>query len=87
MKDEEHIIDYILKIQDYWRYRSFKRKRKKWKAENVDKYVFICNKCNHTWEKVETFITEKRWVRYKKGVIPRIGKKNKTCPDCKEFII
>ena len=84
MKEEEHIIYYILKIQDYWKYRNFHRKRKKWKAENVDKYVYICNKCNFLWERVEKFINEKKWVKTTEGVIPKISKKNKVCPDCKK---
>ena len=50
--DDEHIIDYILKMQDHWRYRSFERKNKKWKADNTDKYVFVCDQCKCLWEKV-----------------------------------
>tara|TARA_R100001086_G_C11608646_1_gene195262 strand:- start:183 stop:455 length:273 start_codon:yes stop_codon:yes gene_type:complete len=84
MKDEEHIIDYILKIQDYWRYRTFKRKKRKWKSENVDKYVFICDICSFLWERVEKFISKDRWVKYTDQTIPTIGKKKKTCPDCKK---
>ena len=86
MKDEEHIIDYILKIQHYWKNRSFKRKKKKWKAENVDKYIYICYKCGFLWEKVEKFISQERWVKYIDHTIPTIGKKRKICPDCHETI-
>ena len=83
MKNKEHIIDYILKIQHYWKNRSFKRKKRKWKAENVDKYIYFCNSCGFLWEKVEKFITKKRWVKYKKNIIPKLGKKKKICPNCK----
>ncbi len=82
--DEENIIEYILRIQDYWRYRKFERKKKKWKAESVDKYVFICDKCKCLWERVEKFISRKRYIKYINNVVPRIGKKIKTCPDCKK---
>ena len=82
MNDEEHIINYILRTQEYWKHRNFKRKKKKWKSENVDKYIYFCLNCNNLWEKVENFISKKRYVVYFKEIMPTIGKKHKNCPKC-----
>lgn len=84
--DDEHIIDYILKMQDHWRYRSFEKKKKKWKADNTDKYVFVCDQCKCLWEKVEKFRSRRRFTKYSNNIMPSIGKKKKTCPDCHEAI-
>tara|TARA_R100001510_G_C7634850_1_gene193185 strand:+ start:307 stop:567 length:261 start_codon:yes stop_codon:yes gene_type:complete len=86
MKDDAHIINYILKTQDYWRYRKFTRKARKWKADNTDKYVFVCDQCKCLWEKVDKFRSKRRFTKYSKNIMPTIGKKKKTCPDCHETI-
>jgi len=81
-----HIIEYILKMTDENNYysKSFKHKKsvhRKYKLDDVIKY---CNMCKRTWSKVPDWV-DKTMVRvYPKGIIPKIGKKNKYCPTCEE---
>ena len=82
--NDESIIDYILRTQEYFRYRKFNKKKRKWKAENVDLYVMYCKYCDQLWEKVEYRFSKKRYIKYEKSIIPIIGKKQKRCPDCKK---
>tara|TARA_R110002012_G_scaffold321519_1_gene549645 strand:+ start:1462 stop:1713 length:252 start_codon:yes stop_codon:yes gene_type:complete len=81
---KENIISYILRTQEYFRYRKFTRKKYKSKADNVDLYILLCEECGFLWERVERYISKNRWVKYTDNTLPTIGKKRETCPDCKK---
>ena len=86
MKKKENIIEYILRTQEYFRFRKFERKKYKCRTENVDAYIFLCSNCDSLWSRVEAYINTRRWLKYSEQIMPKIGKKNKTCPDCKKKI-
>lgn len=82
-KDSEHIIDYINRktVKDpkaeYWR--LYKDKSVK---DKVDKTIFKCNSCSYVWSKVPRYIDSRLFMYYPQGIVPKLGKKEKTCPLC-----
>lgn len=48
----------------------------------VDEHLKICNQCDRAWENVNQRIHHVDYVIYQKGMIPKIGKEKKTCPQC-----
>ena len=90
-KDDEHIIDWIIKKTDPKRQmdhfnlkkraRSFERRKIK-----LDNQIFLCKLCSHTWAKVSKALDSSGWRLYPKPNMPTIGKKRKICPLCEKLI-
>jgi rubrerythrin len=88
-KDEEHIIDWILRKTDHHRQQShFNEKKRASSFERrkikLDNQIFLCLNCKHTWSKVPRATDSNGWRLYPKGNVPTIGKKRKDCPNCKK---
>ena len=86
-KDEEHIIDWILKKTDHRKQRDNYRVKKRASAfeqrkHKMDNLVFYCSSCKACWSKVPKWIDIVRWRKYPRGLMPTIGKKRKKCPSC-----
>ena len=48
----------------------------------VDQQLKVCTKCDRGWEHVNKRIYHVDHIIYQKGMIPKIGKEKKTCPQC-----
>lgn len=87
-KDEEHIIDWIIKKTDLKKQSDLFNKRKRDNYfENrkikLDNQIFLCKTCNHTWSKVPKSLDSSGWRMYPKENMPTIGKKRKKCINCR----
>ena len=87
-KDEEHIIDWILDKTDFRKNRKGFRSKKKAsdferRKHKIDNFIFYCKECGECWARAPKYIDDKKWTKYPKGVIPTLGKKRKTCKECK----
>ena len=48
----------------------------------VDEQLKACPECKRIWEKISKRHYTRSYTIYPFGIIPRIGKEKKTCPQC-----
>ncbi len=87
MKEEEHIIDYILKVtsrkyetkicKSYQNKRAYEKRKKR-----IDDTIFYCEECKQCWSIVTKAIDTGGFRIYPSGNMPSIGKKRKKCVYC-----
>jgi len=87
-KDDEHIIDWIIKKTDFRANRErFREKKKAAQFDNrkhkIDNMIFYCLNCNCCWSYVTKYIDGSGWRKYPENNIPTIGKKRKKCLNCR----
>tara|TARA_R110002020_G_scaffold43981_5_gene127141 strand:- start:181 stop:450 length:270 start_codon:yes stop_codon:yes gene_type:complete len=87
-KDEEHIIDWILDKTDFKTQKErFRDKKRASQFDNrkhkIDNMIYYCEKCKCCWSNVPKYVDVIKWRKYPGGVMPTIGKKRKSCPNCK----
>jgi hypothetical protein len=86
-KEDEHIIDYILRVTNDSATKSFKSNKKRSftfekKKIKIDNSIFFCEKCKHTWSIVPGWVDRAKWRKYPEGNIPTFKKKRKDCLRC-----
>ena len=85
-KEEEHIIDYILRKTDLKITANYQHLRKGVKYEQrkykLDDLIMFCNQCKQSWSQVPDWVDSSKYRMYPKGHMPTIGKKRKICPNC-----
>ena len=89
-KEDEHIINWILKKTDLTRQSEHFNTKKRASAfdqrkRRIDDTMFYCEKCRNIWSYVSKYIDDTNWRKYPKGLIPTIGKKRKECGDCEKI--
>ena len=82
MKDDDHIIDYILEKTENVKSRNHYYNKKLNKKNFIDEKLFYCKNCKTCWSYVHEFIDKSKFSVYPKGIIPTLGKQRKECPDC-----
>jgi len=88
LKDDRHIIDYILDATDNEKQKahfSHRNKviRKQYKKIPLDQQLKYCAKCKCCWMILRKYMDKSSWVKYPKGHIPTIGKERELCKLCK----
>ena len=87
MKEEEHIIDYILKVtckryENRVGKRIISKKNYEKRKKKIDNSIFYCEKCKQCWSMVTKYIDSSGFRKYPNGHIPSIGKMRKKCVYC-----
>jgi len=88
MEDEEHIIDFYLRVTTPERFRALKSYRKKAvshenRKHKIDDNIFYCRYCKRCWSIVPGWVDRAKFRMYPEGNMPTYKKKRKDCPSCK----
>tara|TARA_Y100001973_G_C5206952_1_gene342201 strand:+ start:6078 stop:6410 length:333 start_codon:yes stop_codon:yes gene_type:complete len=75
------IADFIQDSNQIYKYMyGYQYERRVMQTIAVDDQLSCCKKCNKIWEIVPEYIGRKHKIAYYE--IPKLGKKEKTCPKC-----
>lgn len=87
-KEDEHIIDWVLKKTDHKKQKehyNFKKRASSYDNRKIklDDMILYCLSCERTWSHVPKWIDASGWRSYPRNHIPTIGKKRIKCPLCR----